>query len=100
MKRTVTLEIAGTKFRLVTDADEQQLKDLAVMVNERVEQLGAPGGRAASSAQLLALAALGLADALKTSEARLKEVDQLTRNAIGNAIARIDNRIADASSSN
>ena len=100
MKRTVSLEIAGTKFRLVTDADEAQLKELAAMVNERVEQLGAPGGRAASSAQLLALAALGLADSLKTSEARLKEVDQLTRTAISNAIARIDNRIADASSSN
>ena len=87
MKRTVTLEIAGTKFRLVTDGDEGQLQQLAAIVNERVEELSG-GGKGASSAQLLALAALGLADSLKSAESRLQQVDQLTRTAITNAIAQ------------
>lgn len=91
VKRTITLEIAGTKFKLVADADEAHLQELAAVVNERVQALG--GGRSASSAQLLALAALGLADDLKTSQSKLDEVAQLTRSAISNAIARIDNRL-------
>jgi len=93
VKRTITLEIAGTKFRLVSDADQAQLQELADVVNERVAQLGGSGGRA-SSAQLLALAALGLADSLKTAEHRLERVEQLTRASIASAIARIDSRIA------
>ena len=68
------------------------------IVNERVEQLGASGARAPSSAQLLALAALSLADELRTAEERLRQVDELTRTAITNAIARIDSRIANDSS--
>jgi cell division protein ZapA (FtsZ GTPase activity inhibitor) len=92
VKRTITLEIAGTKFRLVSDAEEAQLQELADLVNERVAQLGS--GSRASSAQLLALAALGLADSLKTAEHRLERVERLTRGAIATAIARIDSRIA------
>lgn len=96
MKQTITLEIAGTKFRLVADAQSSHLHDLAAMVNERVERLAESGARSASSTQLLALAALGLADDLKASEQRLQEVSGLTRAAINNAIARIDRGIAHA----
>ena len=97
VKRTVTLEIAGTRFRLVADADEAHLESLASMVNQRVAELGGQA-RAASSAQLLAMAALALADDLKASQDKLRQVDELTRTTIANAIARIDNRVqADAS---
>lgn len=98
MKQTITLEIAGTKFRLVADAESSHLHDLAAVVNDRVEKLAGSGARSASSAQLLALAALGLADELKASEQRLQEVSGLTRAAINNAIARIDRGIAHAAS--
>lgn len=94
MKRTITVEIAGTKFKLVADADDAHLQELASMVNERVEKLNASGARGASAAHLLALAALGLADDLRTSQSRLAQVDELTRTAIAGAIARIDQRIA------
>jgi cell division protein ZapA (FtsZ GTPase activity inhibitor) len=90
VKRTITLEIAGTKFRLVSDADQDHLQSLAAMINERVDRLSRTGARSASSGQLLALAALDLADELKSAETRLKEVERPTRTAIGNAIARID----------
>ena len=95
MKRTIALEIAGTKFRLISDADQQHLQDLAAMINDRVEKMSRGGARSASSSQLLALAALDLADELRSAEARLQEVERLTRTAIGNAIARIDRRLAD-----
>ncbi len=95
VKRTIALEIAGTKFRLISDADQQLLQELASMVNERVERLSRAGARSASSGQLLALVALDLADELRSAEARLQEVDRVTRSAITNAIARIDRRLAD-----
>jgi cell division protein ZapA (FtsZ GTPase activity inhibitor) len=94
MKRTITLEIAGTKFRLVVDADETHLRELAATVNQRIELLGARASRTASPAQLLALAALGLADDLASMEQRLHHVEDVTRRAIGGAIERIDRQLA------
>jgi cell division protein ZapA (FtsZ GTPase activity inhibitor) len=92
VKRTITLDIAGTKFRLISDAEPQHLEQLAAMINERVDRLSR-AARNASSAQVLALAALDLADGLKSAQDKLHEVEQLTRTTIGNAIARIDNRL-------
>ena len=94
VKHTVILEIAGTKFRLVADANQAHLEELAAMVNERVAKLGA-AGRNASPAQLLALVALGLADDLKSSEKKLREVDQLARTTISSVISRIDSRLGE-----
>jgi cell division protein ZapA (FtsZ GTPase activity inhibitor) len=96
VKRTIALEIAGTKFRLVSDAEQDHLQELATMINERVEKLSRGGARSsASSGQLLALVALELADELRGSQAKLQEVERLTRSAIGNAIARIDRRLSE-----
>lgn len=92
MKHTVTLEIAGTRFRLVADADADHLQALAREVNGRVEQLSA-GSRTASSAQLLAMVALGLADDLRSSDDKLRRVEAVTRDTIGQAIARIDEHL-------
>jgi cell division protein ZapA (FtsZ GTPase activity inhibitor) len=94
VKHTITLEIAGTKFRLVSDADEGHLQSLAAMINERVEKLGRGGARSAPSSQLLALAALDLADELVSAQNKLKDVERLTRSAVANAIARIDARLS------
>ena len=92
MKHTITIEIAGTRFRLVADAEGEHLHALAEIVNGRVAELAA-GSRTASSAQLLAMAALGLADDLKTAQDKLRQMDSLTRDAIGKAISRIDARL-------
>jgi cell division protein ZapA (FtsZ GTPase activity inhibitor) len=92
VKHTLTLEIAGTKFRLVADADERHLGELAALVNERVSKLSG-AGKTASAAQLLAMVALGLADDLANTEKKLREVDRLTRTTIANLMARIDNRL-------
>jgi cell division protein ZapA (FtsZ GTPase activity inhibitor) len=92
VKHTLTLEIAGTKFKLVADADAQHLSQLADMVNERVAKLE-QAGKSAPAAQLLALVALGLADDLTTARKKLNEMEQLTRSTIQSVIARIDKRL-------
>ena len=92
VKHTLTLEIAGTKFKLVADADAQHLSQLADMVNERVAKLE-QAGKSAPAAQLLALVALGLADDLTTSRKKLNDMEQLTRRTIQGVIARIDKRL-------
>jgi cell division protein ZapA (FtsZ GTPase activity inhibitor) len=93
VKHTVNLEIAGTKFKLVADADAQHLSNLAAMVNERVAKLE-QAGKTAPAAQLLALVALGLADDLTTSRNKLRDMEHRTRTTIHGVIARIDQRLA------
>lgn len=94
MKRTVTLEIAGARYRMASDADEEHLKKLAELVNERIEALGPKATRSATPAQLLAVVALGLADELVQSDARREDLEASTREALSRAIARIDRRLA------
>ena len=92
MPQTLTLEIAGTQFRLVADAEAEQLRELAAFVNERVKTVR-KGSRTASPAQLLAMVALGLADDLRVSEGQVADIDKLTRRTIEAAIGRIDQHI-------
>ncbi len=94
MKRTITLEIGGAKFKIVSDADQTHLAELAGIVNERMQRLTDAGARGASSAQLLALVSLGLADELKTVKQKLAEADRISRTAITSALARIDEQLA------
>ncbi len=94
MKQTVTLEIAGAKYRMTSDADEAHLQRLADMVNQRITDLGPKAARSASPAQMLAVVALGLADDLLTSESRREQVEGLTRTAVKRTLERIDERLA------
>ncbi len=95
MKRTVTLEIAGARYRLTTDADEGHLKELAAVVNERINELGPKAQRSASPAQMLAVVALGLAEDLSVAERRRADVETLARDTIGRALERIDLRLSE-----
>lgn len=92
-KRQVTIELAGQKYRMNSDADEAHLEKIASMVEERINALGVRAARTASPAQLLAIVALGLADDLITAEKRCRTVEDVTRKAITNAIERIDRRL-------
>lgn len=94
VKRTMTLEIGGAKFKIVSDADQGHLAELASIVNERMQKLTEAGARSASSAQLLALVSLGLADELQAAKHKLSEADRISRTAIASAIARIDEQLA------
>jgi cell division protein ZapA (FtsZ GTPase activity inhibitor) len=92
-KRTVTLEIAGAKYRMTSDADEQHLARLAEMINQRIDALGAKAQRTATPAQLLAVVALGLADDLVNAERRRRDVEDATRSVVEQAISRIDEQL-------
>jgi cell division protein ZapA (FtsZ GTPase activity inhibitor) len=94
VKQTVTLEIAGAKYRMTSDADEAHLQRLADMINQRITDLGPKAARTATPAQMLAVVALGLADDLLTSEGRREQVESLTRSAVTRTIERIDQRLA------
>jgi cell division protein ZapA (FtsZ GTPase activity inhibitor) len=94
VKRNITLEIAGAKYRMSTDTDEEHLKRLAAAVNERIEALGPKAARAATPAQLLAVVALGLAEDLEESERRRRELEVATRRTVAAAIERIDRRLS------
>mgnify|MGYP000402754794 FL=1 len=97
MKRTVQIEIAGPRYRMSSDADEQYLQRLADIVNERVQALGPKAARTATPAQLLAVVALGLAEDLEASEQRRAGLEAKRRKVVGAAIERIDRRLeADA----
>jgi cell division protein ZapA (FtsZ GTPase activity inhibitor) len=95
VKRTVTLDIAGARYRLSTDADEGHLKGLASIVNERIAQLGPKAQRSAAPAQLLAVVALGLVEDLQEAERRRGEVESVARATINRAIERIDLRLSE-----
>jgi cell division protein ZapA len=93
-KQTVTIELAGARYRMTSDAEAEHLHRLAALVNDRIDALGSKAVRNASPAQLLAVVALGLADDLLAEETRRKTVESITRHAIGDAIERIDSRLA------
>ena len=75
------------------DADETYLQRLADIVNERVQALGPKAARAATPAQLLAVVALGLAEDLEAAERRRERLEAKTRQVVGGAIRRIDQRL-------
>ena len=97
MKRTVQIEIAGARYHMSSDADESYLQRLADIVNERVQSLGPKAARTATPAQLLAVVALSLAEDLEASEQKRETLEAKTRQVVGAAIRRIDQRLqADA----
>jgi cell division protein ZapA len=95
VKKTVTLDIAGASYRMQVDADEEHLRRLADIVNERVQALGPKAMQRATPAQLLVMVALGLADDWQAAEARARSLEETTRRALQSAIARIDRRLSE-----
>ncbi|NLY95219.1 MAG: cell division protein ZapA [Myxococcales bacterium] len=98
MKHTVTIEIAGTKYKLTSDAEPDQLRRLADVINARIEDMGPAAQRSASPAQLLAMVALSLAEDLEAAEARRLRAEARVREVITQTIERIDERLAELAS--
>jgi len=95
-QNTVTIEIAGARYRLTTDSDREHLRHLARVVEARIDELGEKARRAASPAQLLAVAALSLAEELEESERRRRSLRERTARVLREVIDRIDGRLAAA----
>ena len=106
-RHTVVLEVAGQRLRLAANAEPSHLERLAAVVNEQAESV-LKSAKSTNSSTLLALVALDLADELLTArrrleeaqaeakksvaaaEARARDVEQLARRAVAEAIAEID----------
>lgn len=73
MVRSVTVEIAGQKLSIRTDASDAELGALASMVNERVRAIRA-GSASAPPAKVYLLTALAIADELRQVNAELVAV--------------------------
>ncbi len=103
----VSLEIGGQRIRLRAQAEEAHLVRLAQRVNDRVQAVQT-SARSASPATVLALVSLDLMDecealrarlteaqesaqrAIAAAEAREREIEQLARRIIGEAVEEID----------
>ena len=63
MKRSVTVEIAGQKFTLKTDADEAYVRSLARFVTEKMDE-AKKGTKGVATQSVALLAAMHIADDL------------------------------------
>ena len=89
MKETVTIEIAGATYRLVSE-DGEHLEHLASLVNNRIDALGSKGR---STSQKLALVALSLIDDLESTRAICEQLRSDARSVALDAMERIDRRL-------
>jgi cell division protein ZapA len=72
VKRTITVEVAGQKLQIRTDADEDYLSSLAGYVNEKLGEVKS-STRTYSTHVLAVLAALRIADDLFTLRRQVRE---------------------------
>ena len=79
MKRSVTVEVAGQKLTLRTDAGEEYLHALAAFVNDKIAEVKT-STRTFSTHALAILAALNIADELfQARDQAQKEKDELRK---------------------
>jgi cell division protein ZapA len=79
VKRSVTVEVAGLKFQLKTDADEAYVKSLARFVTEKVEEVRSQS-RTIATHNLALLAAMNIADDLFRTRRISREQRQKLRD--------------------
>lgn len=84
----VELRVAGQTYRVVASADEDELKRLARVVDERLRTLTAPGRQV--SAQSLVLVAISLAHDLETERAERRQLEHRSREMLKSLLRRID----------
>jgi cell division protein ZapA len=78
VKRSVTLEVAGQRFTLRTDADQGYLDALAAFVNEKIGEVKT-STRTFSTHALAILAALNIADELFQTRHKQAELKRRVR---------------------
>jgi len=78
VKRSLTVEVAGQKFTLKTDADEVYVKSLARFVSDKIDE-AKKGARLVNTQSLAILAALNIADELLTMKRNEKDFRRRVR---------------------
>ena len=86
--RPVQLQIGGQSYRVVSSADEAELRRLADTVSAKVEEL-TPRGKTAT-AQSVLLAAMALAHELEVERERRRVVEERAKDMLRQVLVRID----------
>jgi cell division protein ZapA len=89
--RPVHLKVGGQTYKVVSSADEQELKRLADAVSAKVDELTPPGKP--SPAQAVLLAAIALAHELETERERRLALERRTRDLLRRVIVRLDDAL-------
>jgi cell division protein ZapA len=86
--RSVQLRVGGQSYRVVTSANDDELRRLAAMVDDKLTRVVPPGRPMTPQAMLLA--AMALAHELEEARARADAVAARAKAALGSVLARVD----------
>lgn len=92
-RRTVQLRVAGQTHRVVTTANDADLKRFVAIIEGKLSEVN-PRGRALPP-QALLLAALALVHDLEEERARSHRLETRAREALGRLVERIDAALAE-----
>jgi cell division protein ZapA (FtsZ GTPase activity inhibitor) len=92
-KRTVGFSVGGRSYRVVTSADEEEIRRLAAVVDERLR--GIAGGRQATP-EALVLTAISLAHDAEAHRLRADEIAKGAKVVVGRMLDKIDTALATA----
>ena len=87
-RRTVDLRIGGQSYRVVTTAEEAELRRLAEVVTSKLQEV-TPKGRP-QTPQTLLLAALALAHEAQSEREQRAEVERKTRDLLRRVLVRVE----------
>jgi cell division protein ZapA len=90
-RRPIQLRVAGQSYKVVSSADEDELRRLAGLVDDRVGEL-VPKGRAVPANAIL-LAAIALAHDLEEERTRRSSLERRTRDVLRRVLMRIDHAL-------
>lgn len=90
-RKVVQLRVAGQTYRVTSTADEEELRYLAGLVDERVGQL-VPKGRAVPANAIL-LAAIALAHDLEHERSARSTLERRTRDVLRRVLMRIEHAL-------
>jgi len=86
--RTVELNVAGKRCRVVTTADEEELRRLAAMVEDKLAEVLRPGRPVTTEAMLLA--AMALAHDVDEQRSRANVVCRKAKRGLQRLLQRVD----------
>jgi cell division protein ZapA len=97
-RRAIQLRVAGQTYKVVSSADEEELRHLAALVDDRVGAL-VPKGRTVPANAIL-LAAIALAHDLEEERSKRSSLERRARDVLRRVLMRIDHALEmDASES-
>jgi cell division protein ZapA len=90
-RRAIQLRVAGQTYKVLSTADEDELRHLAALVDDRVGEI-VPKGRAIPGNAIL-LAALALAHDLELERSTRHSLERKTRDVLRRVLMRIDHAL-------